>query len=101
MMKEMLAMIYFKMQVFGSGFQQFMHLNYVELVDFNWDEAWVIVNGLLLETPVSEVLKQFEHAGTSLLAGCLASLLPFTKPSFKLTTLKNTLSQYSNNLGAC
>ena len=46
-------MIYFRIQVFGSRFLQFGHLHFVGLVDFNWAEAWIIVNGLLLDTPVS------------------------------------------------
>jgi hypothetical protein len=46
-------MIYFRIQVFGSGFLQFGHLHSVGHVDFNWAEAWVIVNGLLLDIPMS------------------------------------------------
>jgi hypothetical protein len=53
MMKESIDMIYFRIQVFGSGFLQFGHLHSVGHVDFNWAEAWVIVNGLLLDIPMS------------------------------------------------
>jgi hypothetical protein len=53
MLKEPTAKIYFRIHVFGSGFQQFGHLHSVGLVDFNWAEAWVIVNEHLLDTPVS------------------------------------------------
>ena len=52
-MKESMAMIYFRLQVYGSRFKQFEHLHYVGLVDFNWAEAWVILNGLLLVKTMS------------------------------------------------
>jgi hypothetical protein len=53
MLKESTAKIYFRIHVFGSGFQQFGHLHSIGLVDFNWAEAWVIVNEHLLDTPMS------------------------------------------------
>jgi hypothetical protein len=48
-----MIMIYFRIQVFGFGFQQFWHLHSVGLVYFNLAETWVIVNRILLDTPVS------------------------------------------------
>jgi hypothetical protein len=55
MMKESTTIIYFRIQVFGSSFHQFGHLHSVGRVDFNWAEAWVIVNGHLLDAPVSAI----------------------------------------------
>jgi hypothetical protein len=55
LLKESVAMIYFIIQVFGSRFQQFGHLHSTGIVDFNWAEAWVIVNGILMDTAVSGV----------------------------------------------
>jgi hypothetical protein len=53
MMDDRTIMMGFRIQVFGSGFQQFGHLHSIGLVDFYWAKAWVIAKGLLLDTPVS------------------------------------------------
>jgi hypothetical protein len=47
MVVQSMAMIYFSIQKFG-------HLHSIRLMDFNWAKAYIIVNGLMLDTLVLE-----------------------------------------------